>query len=111
MLTEFTKNAMQITPRATHGQVPSARSQKDIMLAANWGHMRPNRGPQIIVFNIRFLFSHSVCQVIHDSFFKDRHDFRSALGDHNEFCVFSLQIYNGFCFILAPQILVFAVNL
>jgi hypothetical protein len=46
MAPEFSQNTMRITPWATHGQVPSARSQKDVMLAANGGHMGPKRIPK-----------------------------------------------------------------
>ena len=78
---------MQITPWATHVQVPSARSQKDVTLAANGGHMGPKTGSQIVVFGIRFcqflgIFPHSILDVIYDSFFKECHDFRVAFGDH-----------------------------
>jgi hypothetical protein len=78
---------MHITPWATHGQVPSARSQKDGTLAANWGHMGPNRGPKIIVFGIGFrhflgIFPHSFLVVIYASFFKECLVFRVAFGDH-----------------------------
>ena len=57
------------------------------MLAANGGHMGPKRGPQNAVFGIRFcqflgIFSHSILEVIYDSFFKDCHDFRVPFGDH-----------------------------
>jgi hypothetical protein len=76
-----------ITPWATHGQVPSARSQKDVALAANGGHMGTKRGPKIVVFGIRFchflgIFPHSILELVYDSFFKDWHDFRIVFGDN-----------------------------
>ena len=73
MVSNFNQHIVQSTPWATHGQVPSARSQKNVMLAANGGHMGLKRGSQIVVFGIRFceflfIFSDSILEVIYDSF-------------------------------------------
>ena len=86
MAPEFNQNTMQIQFWATHGQVPSARSQKDVMLAANWQYMGPKRDYQIIIFGIRFYqflgtFSHTIFKVVFDSCLKDCHDFRDAFAD------------------------------
>ena len=58
-----------ITFWVIHGQVPSARLQKDVMLAADGGHMGPKEGPQIVVCGIRccqflIVFPHSILDVI-----------------------------------------------
>ena len=88
-------NTMRITPWATHGQVPSARSQKDVTLAANGGHMDPKRDPKSVFFGIRFcqflgIFPHSILEVIYDSLFKDCHDLRVAFGDHFAYICFNV---------------------
>ena len=87
MAPDFSQNTMQITPWATHVQVPCARSQKNVTLAANGGHMDPKTGSQIVVFGIRFcqflgIFPHSILDVIYDRFFKEYYDFRFAFGHH-----------------------------
>ena len=85
--TQFQQKYMQIIPRATHGQSPKGRSQKDFVLAANGRYMGPKRGSRIVVLGIRFcqfmgMFSHSILEVNYYSLLKDCHDVRIALGDH-----------------------------
>ena len=82
MAPEFNKNTKLITPWPTHGQVPSARSQKDVMLAANRKHiMGPKRGPQAFVLGIRFWQFLDICS---NSFseVKDFHNFRSVFSKY-----------------------------
>ena len=78
MATEISQNTMHITPWATHWQVKSVRSQKDVMLAASWGHMGPKRESQIDMLGIRFcqilllllllllFFLHSISEAVYD---------------------------------------------
>ena len=82
----FENENMQITSWATHDEVPSARSQQVVMLAANGRHLGPKPGLRIIVLSCLFcnflgMFEFSF-RFINDKLFKDCHDLRVAFGDH-----------------------------